>query len=69
MTRWRECSRTAAKALRRKLTEPSVMCYKSPGVGGGVRRLAGGMARAYRYQAGPNLSSLAARPAERFAYN
>jgi hypothetical protein len=33
------------------------------------RRLAGGMARAYRYQAGPKLSSLAARPAERFAYN
>jgi hypothetical protein len=29
----------------------------------------GGMARAYRYQAGPNLSSLAARPAERFGYN
>src|SRR5580698_3996660 len=26
------------------------------------------MARAYRYQGGPNLSSLAARPAERFAY-
>jgi len=31
MTRWRECSRTAAKALRRRLTEPGVMCYKSPG--------------------------------------
>ena len=31
----------------------------------GVRRLAGGMARVYQYQAGPNLSSLAARPAER----
>ena len=25
MTRWRECSRTAAKALRRRLTEPGVM--------------------------------------------
>jgi hypothetical protein len=31
MTRWRECGRTAAKALRRRLTEPGVMRYKSPG--------------------------------------
>ena len=27
---------------------------EAPGVADGVRRLAGGMARAYRYQAGPN---------------
>src|SRR5450631_4206338 len=45
------------------------MCYKSPRVADGVRRLAGGMARDYRYQAGPNLSSLAARPTERLARN
>jgi hypothetical protein len=31
------------------------MCYRSA-------RVAGGKARAYRYQAAPNLSSLAARP-------
>ena len=42
---------------------------EAPGSADGVRRLAGGMARAYRYQAGPNLSSLAARPTERSAYN
>jgi len=68
MTRWRECSRTAAKALRRRLTEPGVMCYKSPG--GCWRRPSPGRGHSEGlYQAGPNLSSLAARPAERFAYN
>ena len=40
MTRWRECSRTAAKALRRRLTEPGVMCYKS--LGGCWRRPSSG---------------------------
>ena len=55
--------------LRRRLTEQARCAIKAPGVADGVRRLAGGMARAYRYQAGPNLSSLAARPAERMAYN
>jgi hypothetical protein len=55
--------------LRRRFTEPARCAIKVPGVADGVRRLAGGMARAYRYQAGPNLSSLAARPTERLAYN
>ena len=55
--------------LRRRPTEQARCAIKAPGVADGVRRLAGGMARAYRYQAGRNLSSLAARPAERLAYN
>jgi hypothetical protein len=55
--------------LRRRLTEQARCAIKAPRVADGVRRLAGGMARAYRYQAGPNLSPFAARPAERFAYN
>ena len=58
MTRWRECSRTAAKALRRRLTEQARCAIKIPRVADGVRRLAGGMAKAYRYQE-PELSGQA----------
>jgi hypothetical protein len=50
-----------------------LMCYKSPGVEDGkstVRPLSPeGMATACRYQAGPQLSSRAARPAERWVHN
>ena len=50
-----------------------LMCYKSPGVEDGksaVRPLSPeGLATALRYQAGPDLSSLAARPAARLACN
>jgi len=70
--RWPGGANAAALPPRRwgvGLRNQAWCAIKVPEVAGGVRRLAGGMARAYRYQGGPNLSSLAARPAERFAYN